>query len=202
MNKEKNNDNLLIFDLDGTLVDCKELHQISFRRAVYTEFPDAVFTNEEVEGYPTTKKIDILRKKGINLSDNIDQIKKKITNDLINGCVKHNSELKTLIDNLKEKYYITLCSNSREEFVNKCIKILDIEFDLVYHRDSGKIKPDPWMFNECMRRLNIQKSNTHIFEDSEIGLQAAYASGANVIPIGNNKHLIEILEKENNGFNS
>ena len=187
--------NLLIFDLDGTLTDCVDIHRVAFRKAVYTEFPNAIFSDDDLEGNPTFVKIDILRKQGINVSDNIDQIKKRITNELIREYVVYNTKLKSLIDSLKTTYKTALCSNSREEFVNKCLEILDIEFDLVYHRDSGKVKPDPWMFNDCMKRLNVKKEDTYIFEDSEIGLQAAYASKANVIPIKNSKHLMEILSE-------
>lgn len=187
--------NLLIFDLDGTLIDCKELHQIAFRKAVYTEIPDAVFSDNDLEGNPTFVKINILRKQGINISDDVDQIKRKITNNLIKEYIEYNSSLKHLIDNLKKNYKTALCSNSRKEFVDKCLEILNIEFDLVYHRDSGKVKPDPWMFNDCMKRLKVKKEDTYIFEDSEIGLQAAYASKANVIPIKNSSHLIKILKR-------
>jgi len=48
--------NTLIFDLDGTLVDCKQLHQDGFRWAVTTQIPNIEYTDHEVEGKPTTEK--------------------------------------------------------------------------------------------------------------------------------------------------
>ena len=52
---------LLIFDLDGTLVDCKELHQIAFRKAVEQQVPGADFDDDLIEGLPTTEKIKVLK---------------------------------------------------------------------------------------------------------------------------------------------
>ena len=48
----------IILDLDGTMVDCKQLHQDGFRWAISTLAPEAKYTNEELEGLPTTTKIE------------------------------------------------------------------------------------------------------------------------------------------------
>ena len=56
--------NLLILDYDGTLADCKELHQQAFRKACMKVNNAIRYTNEEVEGMPTFVKIDYLKAKG------------------------------------------------------------------------------------------------------------------------------------------
>ena len=184
---------LLIFDLDGTLVDCKELHHISFRYAVYKEYPGAIFTDKEVEGLSTIEKIKYLRNKNILVSDNIDIIKKNYTNEFIDHYVKYNPALYQVMNRLKDRYKMALCSNSRKEFIDKCLLVLNLQFDLIYHRESGIPKPDPWMFIDCMEKLNIDKKQTTIFEDSDVGLIAARASGADVVPINNCAYLLERL---------
>ena len=47
----------IIFDFDGTLADCKELHQQAFRNAVITVCDGAEYDDELVEGRPTREKL-------------------------------------------------------------------------------------------------------------------------------------------------
>ena len=51
------------------------------------------------------------------------------------------------------------------------------------------------MYQECMRVTGSDSSNTIIFEDSDIGIKGAKASGARVVPIKNSTDLIEKLRK-------
>ena len=57
--------NLLIFDLDGTLVDCKQLHRDAFQQAIGNQY----YPESQVEGLPTTEKIRILNEMGMELDD-------------------------------------------------------------------------------------------------------------------------------------
>ena len=69
------------------------------------------------------------------------------------------------------------------------------QLECVYTRDYGPAKPNPWMYQECMRVTGSDSSNTIIFEDSDIGIKGAKASGARVVPIKNSTDLIEKLRK-------
>jgi len=74
------------------------------------------------------------------------------------------------------------------------LNILDLwQFGCVYSRDYGPSKPDPWMFNECMRICDSKPSNTVIFEDSVVGIKAARATGSETIEVKDSNNLIEIL---------
>jgi HAD superfamily hydrolase (TIGR01509 family) len=74
------------------------------------------------------------------------------------------------------------------------MNILDLwQFECVYSRDYGPAKPDPWMYNECMRICDSTPDNTVIFEDSAVGIQGARATGAKVIEVKDSKDLIERL---------
>ena len=46
-----------------------------------------------------------------------------------------------------------------------------------------KTKPNPECFIQAMKYFNIDANNTIIFEDSEIGLEAARLSKANYIKV-------------------
>ena len=50
-------------------------------------------------------------------------------------------------------------------------------------------KPSPAIFLECERLLNVDRKGIVVFEDSDIGIQAAQSAGLNVIGIKNNTAL-------------
>ena len=50
-------------------------------------------------------------------------------------------------------------------------------------QDVENGKPSPEIYDKTMAELQVQPSDTLIFEDSEVGLQAAKASGAYFIKI-------------------
>ena len=182
---------LIIFDLDGTLVDCKELHQAGFRWAVEQQVPGAEFNNEDVEGMPTTEKIRKLQQMGIPVTAEIDQIKKEHTRAHVEEYIKFNPQLKQLFDRLYIKYKLSLCSNSRSEFVFKCLNVLQLwQFESVFSRDYGPAKPDPWMYNSAMEISGVTPDQTVIFEDSPLGVEAAKRSGAFVIEVENSQDLM------------
>ena len=63
---------------------------------------------------------------------------------------------------------------------------LDKDFDLVLTgEDIPRHKPDPQGFLMAMDRLKVPAENTVIFEDSDVGIEAAKISGASVIRIIN-----------------
>lgn len=187
---------LIIFDLDGTLVDCKPLHQAGFRWAVEQQVPNATFADEDIEGMPTTQKILKLQQIGIPVTSEIDQIKKEHTRAHIEEHIKFNPAIKSAFDKLYIKYKLSLCSNSRSEFVFKCLNILQIwQFTCVFSRDYGPPKPDPWMYYRAMEINEVTPDQTVIFEDSPLGIQGAVKTGARVIEIKDSKHLIEVLDE-------
>ncbi|OUW06098.1 MAG: hypothetical protein CBD16_00535 [Betaproteobacteria bacterium TMED156] len=186
----------IILDLDGTMIDCKQLHQDGFRWAINTLVPEAQFTNEEVEGLPTTKKIQVLRNKGYDIPDTIDSVKREHTRAHISEYVKFNQLLYQQVNRLYINYKLAIASNSRSEFVFKCLNILQIwQVECVYTRDYGPAKPDPWMYNECMRVTGSNPNNTIIFEDSVVGIKGAKATGSKVVAVNDSLDLLEKLEK-------
>ena len=59
--------------------------------------------------------------------------------------------------------------------------IADI-FDLIYAGiDVKQGKPSPEIYNKAMAALDVKPEETLIFEDSEVGIEAAKASGAKCI---------------------
>ena len=97
---------LIILDLDGTLVDCKELHQLAFREAIGRDYPLDV-----VEGLPTLKKIEVLNEQGYELdSISVNRDKQNYTFDNIEDYVNFNPRLKRILSELMDSYIIAICS--------------------------------------------------------------------------------------------
>ena len=58
------------------------------------------------------------------------------------------------------------------------LNIMDI-FDLILtHDDIEKVKPDPEGFLKAMQYFKAKPEETIIFEDSDVGIEAAKQSGA------------------------
>lgn len=87
----------------------------------------------------------------------------------------HNSGAKTAI-----------ASTARKENLQNVVAYLDIEkdFDLIQSgNDVRHGKPDPEIYLRVMEALQVCPEETLIFEDTEIGIQAAQASRAHCIQV-------------------
>jgi len=185
---------LVIFDLDGVLVDSRKIHYEALNRALLDYNPTLVISWEEhlstYDGLPTTKKLKLLTdEKGLHPSayDTIWRAKQHYTKDLYNGLhvSEHHQELceQLRIHGIK----IAVASNSiRETMKIALLKMGLIEYVdyMVSNEDVKRPKPFPDMYWKCMEALNSTPDNTVIIEDSHVGRQAALASKAHLIPIG------------------
>ena len=183
---------LLIFDLDGVLLDCKKIHENAFIKSwneIYPWLPiTEKFHSEYLDGRNTYGKIKYLEnyfKTNVN-EKNIFNTKQKYTFnelDLYNYPTKF-LELFTCLKN--DGYLLACASNSIKTTVNLVLTKLKIKdlFDIVLsNEDVENPKPSPDIYIKTMNILNVKPSETIIFEDSLIGLTAAKDSKANVIKV-------------------
>jgi beta-phosphoglucomutase-like phosphatase (HAD superfamily) len=163
---------LLIFDLDGTLVDCKTLHQRAFRWAINRDYDE-----ELLEGLPTARKIEILQGMGWDLNaQKVADIKQQWTFAHIQNYVQPNPRLKTRIKELGDAGWdISVCSNATQKFVNTCLEILEIK-DLInsgiYTATDNWAKPATDMWHTCDQFWG-KRGDIWIYEDSPIGILGA-----------------------------
>ncbi len=81
---------------------------------------------------------------------------------------------------------VALASTASKENLIKALRHFNIEtiFDLIISgEDVSMGKPSPEIYHKIMKTFNISPINTLIFEDSNVGIVAAKASGANYIRI-------------------
>jgi HAD superfamily hydrolase (TIGR01509 family) len=182
----------IIFDLDGTLVDAKELHHAGFEWAVQQQKDFILNETYRVmlEGLPTLNKVERLNSMGFNLDpDLVYQQKQSHTNRNLDS-LEWNPEIPELLEQLSERYNLGLASNARSRFVFNVVELMGLHcFDIILTANYAPMhlrKPNPWMFTEVMRLLDSAPKDTIILEDSPTGLAAAEASGAAiVIPVLN-----------------
>ena len=184
---------LVIFDLDGVLIDSRDMHYEALNRALAKVDEKYVITREEhlsaYDGLPTTRKLELLtEKKGLPVVeyDTIWQDKQTATLDIFSE-LKPDYELMHYFQQLKDKgYSIAVASNSVRNTVKLVLLRLGLlEFVHYYlsNEDVFRSKPFPEMYWRCMIACNALPKDTVIFEDSHIGRQGALDSGSHLIAI-------------------
>jgi len=188
---------LVIFDLDGVLIESRELHYYSLNDALRSIDPKYVITRDEhlsiYDGLNTTKKLKLLsenKKLPTEYHDMVWQRKQIATFELIKKF-KVDKKFVDIFSKLKEKgYLISVASNSIRETVKlSLLKIGVLEYVDYYvsNQDVTHTKPYPEMYWKCMTALKALPKNTLIIEDSHVGRQGALDSGANLLPVENSK---------------
>jgi hypothetical protein len=186
---------LVIFDLDGVLIDSRDLHYESLNLALKSVDQKYAIPKDEhlsiYDGLNTTKKLKMLtERKGlpVDLYDKIWNEKQKYTIELIKKT-QENSYLKNMFSEIKRRgYKIAVASNSIRETVKLSLLFLGVMEYVDYYcsnEDVKRSKPYPEIYWRCMLAMNALPKTTIIVEDSHIGRQAAIDSGANLIPIEN-----------------
>ena len=197
---------LVIFDLDGVLVDACEWHRIALNEAL-SEVCNYEISLEDhystFNGIPTKKKLDILEKYGIIGKEDFESVynkKQSKTIEVIKRNCKPREEKIEMLKYLKNKNIKLACyTNSIRETGTLMLKntgIFHLFDKFVSNQDVEKPKPDPEGYHMLMEFFNIPKDNTLIIEDSPRGFEAAYKSGARVFRVLNQEHVNKKLFKE------
>ena len=187
---------LIIFDLDGVLVDAKNIHFESLNDAL----PDGYKISEEehlstYDGLKTNQKLDMLHmNKGLNknLFKDIWEKKQKYTKQKLELLNRNQTHIE-MCEHLKNKgISLAVASNSIRETVETVLQKLGIieYFDLIISNEDVKnSKPHPEMYWKVMSELSMLPEDTLIVEDSPYGLKAAERSNANVLRVLNSEEL-------------
>jgi HAD superfamily hydrolase (TIGR01509 family) len=186
---------LVIFDLDGVLIDSRDMHYEALNRALSNIDEKYAISRDEhlsvYDGLPTSRKLTMLTEKKNLAADKHQQIwqdKQKATLDIFSR-LEHDHELMYYFQQLKNKdYQIAVASNSIRNTVKLVLlKLGVLEFVDYYvsNEDVVRNKPFPEMYWKCMTACNALPKDTVIFEDSHIGRQAALDSKAHLIPVEN-----------------
>ena len=186
---------LVIFDLDGVLMDSRELHYEALNRAIkqVTNSHNYIISREEhlskYDGLNTTKKLQMLtqdKSLDIDYYDDIWKEKQKQTFELIPLAPKNPNILKIMHRLNLKGCKIAVASNSIRETVKLALMSMDVLQYVDYfvsNEDVFNPKPFPEMYWKCMTMMKALPKDTIIVEDSHIGREGALNSGAHLYPV-------------------
>ena len=179
---------LIIFDLDGVLVDARELHYNALNTALESIDKKYVIGREEhlstYDGLSTTKKLNLLTKnKDLpkELHDKVWELKQQMTLKIIDGF-SVDDRIRGILRSFKSDGYTISCATNsiRETAKLQLIRKGFFEYiDFMYsNQDVKNPKPNSEMYLRCMIKAEVNPNETLIVEDSHIGRKGALSSGA------------------------
>ena len=184
---------LLIFDLDGVLIDSKDTHYVALNKALQEIAPQFVISLADhlarFDGLPTNKKLDMLSQQGLSkdLHDSIKRLKQNYTAEYLEVSVHKDDKLIALFKALHEDgYRIHVASNAIRYTVESILwrkGIRKFINHVVSNEDVAHSKPNPEMYLQCMIREGVGPKETLIIEDSSVGRQGVFNSGAFLGPV-------------------
>tara|TARA_R110000782_G_scaffold28656_1_gene71713 strand:- start:1355 stop:2719 length:1365 start_codon:yes stop_codon:yes gene_type:complete len=190
---------LVLFDLDGVIVDTKQVHYEALNDAITQVDPKYIITEEEhiarYDGLKTLTKLNMLsEEKGLPYTDH-----NQIYNSKQELTIKHFSKIPTsekmrnIFKTLREDGYLVGCCTNciRRTALVALSKVGVIEYlDVIITNDDVKNpKPHPEIYWKAMSMMSCLPEETLIIEDSPQGLLSATRSRADVIRVNNSSHV-------------
>lgn len=180
----------IVFDFDGLVIDTETVWYSAFKEVLQdygVEFPMEVFLQcvgtsdaamhafieEEIGAESIETIVKLARDKHRTHMEFL---------DIREGVKEYLSEARDL------GLRIGLASSSSREWVEGFLKKLGIidYFEVIKTRDDvEKIKPDPMLYIEALKALNIGPKEAVAFEDSANGAKAAIAAGMHCVIVPN-----------------
>lgn len=179
----------LIFDLDDVLISSMRAHAKAYQKVL--QETGINITVEEYLRYTGATGKDILRRiskeKGKELDiREIHKRKKEIFPDFATEIIRIEGTIE-LVKALKGKLRMALVtSSSRASLPVTMSRVPDIAdcFEvIVTGEDVQRGKPDPEPFLKAAEFLNVKPEECLVFEDSDIGIEAAEKAGMKVIKV-------------------
>lgn len=181
---------LIIFDMDGTLINSEEIYAKGWLEGLKKygfDVPKDLI--REMSGNSVQLNNKII--KDIVHSDELVQKIRLYRENLFNYSVRKEKVeaipgARELLESLSGKYTIGLATLSHRKRATRILKQLDLfkYFDFLEFGDEiSRQKPYPDVYLKIMQGCKVSANKTLIFEDSLNGFRAAYASGAKTVLI-------------------
>lgn len=181
---------LIIFDLDGVLVEAKNIHFEALNEALGKKY--AISWNEHLskyDGLKTYQKLELLTKeKGLpeHSYQAVWNYKQERTLEKLHE-LKPNKTLQSVMQALSQDgYKLAVCSNSiRKTVLTVLAKLGIIEYmDLILSNEDVKnSKPHPEIYWKAISMMSMLPEETLIVEDSPYGLLAASRSKSYIMRV-------------------
>jgi HAD superfamily hydrolase (TIGR01509 family) len=173
---------LVVFDLDGVLVDTRHIHFQALDRALETcgHRPLTREQHADLDGLPTATK---LRTLGLD-NPYISRWKRVYTDQLIASLPPDPTKRELVEVFTASGWRVAVASNAVRSTVDQCLAHLNIapEFSLS-NEDVFHPKPDPEMYLAACSIAGLPPERVVVVEDRDRGVQAALAAGCWVLQV-------------------
>lgn len=171
-----------LFDCDGTIVDSMPLHFIAWNKALGEwgcELPEDVFY--AWGGLPVTQVIANLNQAhGLHMPvDEVARRKESYYYEIISQLKPVPEVLQVIEANYDRIPFAVVSGSTRDSVIASltAVSLLDKFKTMVCAGDYRKPKPDPEAFLMAAERLGVTPQSCLVFEDTDMGIQAAKAGG-------------------------
>ena len=173
----------LIFDCDGTLADTMPLHYRAWSKLfarLDLRFPESRFY--ALGGVPTGRIIGIVAAEhGVTLDEPIEQLVAEKEGHFLTliGEVRPVPAVWAIATEWRGRLPMAVASGGYRDVVGRTLDAIGADwFDaVVCAEDTALHKPDPDVFLEAARRLGVPAGACVVFEDTDIGVEAARRAG-------------------------
>jgi len=171
-----------LFDCDGTIADSMPLHYMAWTKALAEwncTFDEQLFYT--LGGTPVAEIVSLLNEKqGLKMPvESVSSRKENLYMELL-PQLKAVPEVVEHIDAQHGRIPFAVVSGSTRESVTASLdslKLLDRFDAMVCAGDYKKSKPDPECFLLAASKLGVAPESCLVFEDTDMGIQAARAAG-------------------------
>ena len=178
---------LAIFDMDGTLFNTNDVNYYSYKEALekYNVSLDYNHYCTYCNGRHYKVFIPEMVGNDVEKIEDIHNTKKKLYSKHLDKVII-NTHLFEIIKAIKSEYNIALVTTASKK---NTMDILDYThttelFDLILTSDDiTKVKPDPEGFLLAIKHFGADPKDTIIFEDADVGIEAAHKTNATVFKI-------------------
>lgn len=172
----------LIFDLDGTLADTMPVHFLAYKTILADygiEFTPEIFAT--LAGVPAVQTIEQLNER-FGTTMNAEEVGhfKEAEYEKIMHKMKPIEPVIELAKKYHGKMPMAVGTGGYHRLAWKTMNILGLDkyFDvLVSSNDVTHPKPHPETFLKCAELLGVDPADCEVFEDADLGIQAAKAGG-------------------------
>jgi beta-phosphoglucomutase family hydrolase len=178
----------IIFDCDGTLVDSMPIHFLAWYKTMQRygmELPEDRFY--ALGGMPSHRIIELL---AAEQSVTVDAVhaaheKEQAFLDLIH-LLKPIEPVMAVAREHRGRKPIAVASGGFRRIIHHQLELVECInwFDaIVTAEDTQRHKPEPDVFLEAARRLGVNASECIVFEDADLGVEAAKRAGMKCIDV-------------------
>ncbi len=174
----------LIFDLDGTLADTMPYHFNGWRLACrkFGADIDTGFLRKHTGTPGWIIADEIIKKCGLDGSVSIEDImsEKLLQYTREQHMVKPIPQVVDIVKRYHGKLPMAIGTGGHREAVERTLEITGLRkyFDIIITaNDVEKFKPHPETFLKCAELMNVEPRLIEVFEDGDLGLEAARKAG-------------------------